>query len=272
MQDSVPFADPRLYTSRLRSLVRGIPQAGEERSFRLRAGVLETRRFALGIPPAGWPMLPLASLRERLDMPGPLQQEFLAQLDRADMLGLGFEEEEAGCALSALLEFPAPAGLNDREAGNEPPGPVLMGRGYRWLPGRPGDASRSLYQWWPDLDARAIARRITGLLGTGTPAPLRAGALAIIGEALNASDPLDWAYVEVAHGSAAPASFDLDISAAELRLEQARPALETLATHFAIPPDELAAALESTEAQALHRVSAGLDERGRPFLTVHYES
>lgn len=269
MQDSAPIADPRLYASRLRGLVRGIPQAGEERSFRLLPGILESRRFVLGIPPAGWPFLPLASLRERLDMPGPLQQEFLTQLDRADMLGLGFEEDESACALSALLEFPAPAGLG---GGDEPPGPILMGRGYRWQPGHPGNSLRSLYHWWPELDARSIARRITPLLGAGTPLALRAGALSIISQALACSDPLDWAYVEVSQDGTAPKAFDLDISAADLPLGQVRAQLESLTQHLAIPPDDLAAALESTQELALHRVSAGLDERGRPFLAVHYES
>ncbi len=267
MPESAP--DPRLYASRLRALARGIPQASEERSFCLLPGRVESRRFVLGIPPAGWAFLPLASLREHLDMPGTLQQEFLAQLDRADMLGLGFEQDESACTLTALLEFPLSPGLGhgteDGDAAS-----ILMGRGYRWQPGGLGDMAESGYQWWPELDARAIARRIKALLGTATA--LQAGALSIISEALQCSNPLDWAYVEVTRDNGAPTAFDLDISAAELSLDLIRPRLETLVARFGIPPADLAAVLDTTGAQALHRIAAGLDERERPFLTVHYES
>ena len=272
MPDSDLAADPRLYSTRLRALVRGIAEAGEERSFRLLPGALESRRFTFGIPRSGWSYLPLASLRERLDMPGQLQQEFLFQLNRADMLGLVFEEDESGCALSALLEYPLPAGIGDDLDEGESVEPILMGRAYRWLPGRPGEHARHLYQWWPRLDARAMARRIAVLLAAGAPPALRAAALAIIGAALACSDAGDWAYVEVTRGTTAPSAFDLDIAVAELTLGQIRPQLETLAGHFGIAPEELAAALDSTEEKALHRVGAGLDERGKPFLTVHYES
>ncbi|HEY4372174.1 MAG TPA: hypothetical protein VGN52_09635 [Burkholderiales bacterium] len=258
------------WANALLRLVQDVPLYGAEKSFKLSPGELLSDRFLIGLAPKVWPQLRFEELRAALAMPPASFAAMMADLKRANFLGLAYEGSAAQRVFKAYVEFPVPA----QRLPGPAPGSVaahLIYHGYKWDPDRGEDAALTRYWWAPELTAdeirHCLARHQAGI----GHAAVRAAAQGMVEHCMRHGDARRFQYIEAREGAGSRVSYDLNVYAAQRPLGEVADLVRDAARALGVDTAALDTLLAESAGRMLGHVSAGTDRRGRDFLTVYYE-
>jgi hypothetical protein len=258
------------WANALLGMVAGLELYGVEKSFKMGPGQLLCERFLVGLQPPAWPKLGLDHMCSRLAMPERTFGLLAADLKRANFLGLAFEEARGRRLFKAYVEFPVPA--------QRLPGPVpgsvaahLIYHGYKWDPDRGVDAALTRYWWSPGLSFTEISVCLARHEQAQTPGAIRSVPRALLARCGGRAGAADLKYLEAREDGGSRISFDLNLYAAMLRMEDVADIVRPAGLAFDIDPGLLDRFLASVSDRILGHVSAGIDRDGSDFVTLYYE-
>lgn len=236
-------------------LLEGIRQEGLERSFKMSAGSLLADRYLLGIHKSDITPAKLFGVCEQMGMPEIFLPGFRERSQDANAFHFGFEGKAAGGLYKVYLE----------SAHRLRPGataPVLLHLAYKWDCLDSTAATIATYTCHPGLSVDAIALRLAGAGSSDAAAQILRLAAA------RSAEPL--MYLEVSEEGNPRASFDLNLHAAGIRIEEVRDLLAQACARYVIPGSQFEALYERSRHRTLGHVSGGTSREGRDFLTVYY--
>lgn len=248
----------------------GVP-CGYERSFKIVGGSILANRYLLGIETKRAGAHSFLDACRRLGMPASQQVQFLEELPRANLVFLGFEAEENGGAIyKVYLEFwdhvRRLRQLRDGDAS-----PLLSHRGFKW---RHNDPTRHVvtdYHWIADIACGEILARIDDVYGR---LPEAAGADTvrdIISRADLRTPGGRYIYVEVSEAGNARRSFDLNLYAAGMRVDDIRSPIQGAAMRLGATSGSFDRLMALVSDKLFGHVSGGVGRDGREYLTIYYE-
>lgn len=259
-QASLPFAIVEQW---------GVP-CGYERSFKMLPGRLLANRYLLGIAARDVTDDQWLDACRRLGMPDDYRDSFAARLADANLVFLGFEDNEVSCTYRVYLEFWEKVKAEVRRSPT-PKEPRLLHLGFKWDANDSRRSAISEYRCFPLLDKRETLRRIADLYAAQPDSACGQ----IVNELveLAATRCVDGAfkYEEVIEEDGRRVSFDLNLYAAQIGLHEIWPWLSTAQQHYAIPAEPFARLYDLVGDKLLGHLSGGTDRRGEDFLTVYYE-
>jgi len=259
-QASLPFAIVEQW---------GVP-CGYERSFKMLPGRLWANRYLLGVAAGEVTTDQWLDACRRLGMPEVYVNSFAARLADANLVFLGFEDHEASCTYKVYLEFWEKV---KEEVRRQPPpqAPLLLHLGFKWDANDSRRKAVSEYRCFPLLDKREIRKRIADIYAVQPPSTC--GRIVDELVELAATRCVDGAlkYVEVHEEDSRRVSFDLNLYAAQLCLQEIWPWLSTIRQHYAIPAEHFARLYDLVGDKLLGHLSSGIGRQGEDFFTVYYQ-
>lgn len=236
-------------------LLEGIRPEGLERSFKMSAETLLSDRYLFGIHKSDITPARLFGICEQMGMPDEFVPGFRERAQDANAFHVGFEGRGGGGLYKVYLE----------SAHRLRPGataPVLLHLAYKWDCLDSRAATIATYTCHPGLSVEAIALRLAGAGACETAARILG-----LAAARAAEPPM---YLEVAEEGNPRASFDLNLHAAGLRVDEVQDLLVQACARYGIPLGRFEALCGRIAHCALGHISGGTSREGRDFLTVYY--
>lgn len=258
-----------------RRLVRAVRDLGVvhglERSFKFQKHSLLTHRLLLGFRREALP----SDGPERLDdicrrsgMPADHLAAFRERLPEAGVVLLGFEQDDAGSTVRAYLEFPPP---------RDPSGRILAGRepftahlGFKWDPADANRKATTRYTCHPGLSVEAMAERVDAHYAEREAGDQTAVVRGILEHAAKKGPGDAFLYFEADEAGNPRSSFDLNLYAANLRMNDLTAFLSDICLHYHIPYRDFHRHYEPVQNLIFGHLTGGLDRRGRDFMTVYF--
>ena len=244
---------------------------GYERSFKMSKGRLLANRYLLGISLKDTTDQVLLEICRELKMPESLFAEFQKNLPEANLVFLGFEDDESDGNYRVYLEYWDKICTEIRSA-PQATHPRLMFLGYKWDPSHPNRQGVSSYTCHPMLNTAEINERITSLYSQAKEEQSLRYALDIIRTAAIRCPDRSFIYLEVNEGDNLRASFDLNVYKAALHLHDIDKILSGLRQHYSIRQEEFLKLQQLVAPKRLGHVSGGTNRDGEDFLTLYYEN
>jgi hypothetical protein len=252
------------------SLVKGIPLAGCDQSFKVTENALLGHRFLFGIRKSQVQADRVSDICERLGMPHEYAVALRKKFADANAIHFGFEENENGCVYKVYLEF--------RERLNEKirnrPGPddgVLLHLAFKWDAGDNAKRAITNYICYPALDTPGILKRMSGVYEghqDTTSFEVAKGIVNLAAHRFVNSAPM---YLEAHEDNNPRLSFDIKLYRANLQLKDIHNFLSGLCRHYYIPSGPFESFYSRINDRVLGHLSAGSDRHGRDFLTIYHE-
>ena len=268
--DPAAEAADRLLTQ-LRGL--GVPYA-YERSFRLAPGSLQANRFlaSLNLVDLGDSGLErVLAVAQAMGMPADAQQAAREAAEAAPgaahCLHFGFEAGDGGVMCKLYLERQVPEA--EVAAARCSGGPALLHLAFKWNLDT-GAHVVTRYDWYPGLDAAAIALRLRALYGDAARAESLQIALDALQMAAERVDAGTLQYLEVHEPDNGRRSFDLNVYDAGLQLRDLLPVLLRMRDQHGIRPGQFQALIDQIRNRALGHVAGGVHRDGRDFFNIYY--
>ena len=264
--------DPRLESEGLpeaaRRLVRAVRDLGVvhglERSFKFQERSLLTRRLLVGFRrdalPSDGPER-LDGICRRSGMPADHLAAFRERLPEAGVVLLGFEQDDAGTTVRAYLEFPPP------RAGREP---FTAHLGFKWDPADETRRAVTRYTCHPGLSIEAMAERVDAVYAGREAEDQTAVVHGILAHAAKKGPGDAFLYFEAEEAGNPRISFDLNLYAANLRMNDLTAFLSDICLHYHIPYRDFHRHYEPVQDLIFGHLTGGLDRRGRDFMTVYF--
>ncbi len=246
----------------------GVP-CGYERSFKMLQRQLLANRFLLGINTKDTTHDKLLDVCRRLDMPEAYIESFGAQLEHANVVFLGFEDNEPGCIYKVYLEFWE--STIRRLQGKPNKKPALLHLGFKWRADDNSQGTTSKYTWYPLLSVENILMRLSDIYEGYEDRTSVEVAEDIIKFAARRTDAGSLVYLEVSEQNNPRTSFDINLYQAACRLREIHPFLSRMREHYSIPADRFGRLYKLVANQLLGHLSGGINRDGKDFLTVYYE-
>lgn len=243
---------------------------GYERSFKMLENKLLANRYLLGIDTADIKPEQLLDICHQLDMPTTYMEAFKAHLADANLVFLGFEDNEADCVYKIYLEFweKVKQDIQIKSNGNEP---ALLHLGFKWNSDNNTERTISRYTCYPLLSLDDILKRLSKLYGNHQDRNCLGIAEDIIRFAASRSDATSFIYVEVGEENNPRRSFDINLYKANLRLSDIYPSLSRTQQHYSIPAEQFARLYKLVGDKLFGHLSGGVNREGNDFLSVYYE-
>ena len=243
---------------------------GYERSFKMLENKLLANRFLLGIKTAGLKSEQLLAICHQLDMPTTYMEAFKTHLPDANLVFLGFEDNEADCVYKIYLEFwdKVTKDIQIKSSRNEP---VLLHLGFKWNTDNNTEATISRYTCYPLLSINDILKRLSNLYENHEDRNSLEVAEDIIRSAASRSAATSLIYVEVGEENNPRQSFDINLYKANLRLSDIYASLSRTRQHYSISAEQFARLYKSVGNKLFGHLSGGVNREGNDFLTVYYE-
>ncbi len=244
---------------------------GLERSFRICTGTLQGSRFLLSLhtKSLGDQARPrILDICRRMIMPADFQQAIEEHLGEADIIHLGFEGHGNRCLYKVYLE--RGAALRQEVAPAEPSGPRLLHLAFKWDPDNALCRFVTRYVWYPALAIRQIDSRLSEIFHGQEhreSLEITRGLLEIAGRRIGAEKVL---YLEAAEEGTPRKSFDINLYAAGLQLQDMYGPLSKMCRHFSIPYEEFHALYEPVKARSFGHISGGIHREREEFFSVYY--
>ena len=248
----------------------GIP-CGYERSFKMSRGKLLANRYLLGISLQDTTSDDLFELCLRLKMPAPLFAQFQQNIPGANLVFLGFEDDEGGASYRVYLEYWDKICAEITAAPHETH-PRLMFLGYKWNIKHPERQVLSEYICHPLLSTSEIIQRITQLYQPAKDRRVLEHVLDIIQRASVQCADRSFIYLEVGEGNNPRRSFDLNMYKASLSLHEIDQTLCRLQAYYEIQQQSFLKVKELVGPKLLGHLSGGTNRQGEDFLTFYYEN
>jgi len=235
--------------------LQGLRLEGLEKSFKISDGTLLADRYLVGIHKSFIAPARLFELCVQIGMPEKYLPGLKENAQEANAFHFGFEGKGAGGLFKVYLEF----AHRLRPGGTAP---VLLHLAYKWDCLDGGSATIASYTCHPGLSADAVAARLTG----GGSFDAAAKILRIA--AARTAEPL--MYLEVGEEGNPRTSFDLNLHAAGIRIEEVGELLAKACAQYSIAEGQFQALYERIKRRSLGHLSGGINREGRDFLTLYY--
>ena len=147
----------------LLALLKDIPLAGFDRSFKMTEKLLLGHRFLLGVRKEHIEADRLWGICAGMGMPGEYAAAFADALPNANTVHFGFEENENGCVYKVYLEFWAR--LNEHIHSNETGG-ALLHLAFKWDALDDSKRAVARYVCHPHLSVADILGRMSAIYGS----------------------------------------------------------------------------------------------------------
>jgi hypothetical protein len=259
-QASLPFAIVQQW---------GVP-CGYERSFKMLPGRLLANRYLLGVTVGDVTSDQWLDACRRLDMPEAYLNSFAARMADANLVFLGFEDNEVSCTYKVYLEFWEKVKEEVRRKQN-PKEPILLHLGFKWDADDSRRKAISEYLCFPLLDKREILKRIADIYAVQPHSTCGQIVDGLVELAATRCGDGAFKYLEVREEDSLRVSFDLNLYAAQIRLQEIWPLLSTTGQHYAIPVEPFARLYDLVGDKLFGHLSGGIDRRGEGFFTVYYQ-
>ena len=243
---------------------------GYERSFKMLENKLLANRFLLGIETADLKPEQLLDICRQLDMPTTYMEAFKAHLPDANLVFLGFEDNEADCVYKMYLEYWEKV-KKDIQIKSNRNKPVLLHLGFKWNTDNNTEGIISRYTCYPLLSINEILKRLTKLYENHEDSTSLGVAEDIIRFAASRGAATSFIYVEVGEENNPRHSFDINLYKANLRLSDIYPSLSKTREHYSIPAEQFARLYKLVGNKLFGHLSGGVNREGNDFLTVYYE-
>ncbi len=245
---------------------------GYERSFKMLAGRVLANRYLLGIDTDNLTSEEILAVCRRLDMPTAYRESFAAHLAEANLVFLGFEDnEEAGCMYRMYLEFWEKI-QRDQQAKPEDTEPALLHLGFKWHTDDNTQRAISRYMCYPLLSLEDILHRLSNVYADHSESASYEVARDIVALAGSKSVGQSPIYVEVFEDNSQRRSFDINLYGAGLRIRDLLGHLSTIRLHYCIPDDQFRRLYTLVGDKLLGHLSGGINREGSDFLTFYYEA
>ena len=244
---------------------------GYERSFKMLERTLLANRFLLGINTADLKPERLLDICRQLDMPTRYVDSFQAQLEDANVVFLGFEDNQVDCLYKIYLEFWDKVTSDIRRKSNKQE-PALLHLGFKWNTDDNTQGAISRYVCYPMLSVEDILKRLLDVYqGDQDQASLRiAGDVMKFAATRSVGNSL--VYVEVHEDNSPRQSFDINLYKAQLRLRDIAPFLSRMREHYSIPAEQFGRLCHLVGNKLFGHLAGGLNREGKDFLTIYYEA
>jgi hypothetical protein len=241
-----------------------------ERSFRLAQGELLANRFLLTMNLAdirGDALHRVLQIGRELAMPADLEAQAAQRFSEAICVHFGFEETPVGDVCKIYLERAIPE--EERRVAARDGRPVLVHTGFKWNVSRRSQVV-TRYLWYPGKSLPAVRDRIIEIHG-GRRADSAVGlALDVLGLAAARTSFEQVPYIEAVEDGNARLSFDLNLYATDLQLQDAQPVLHAMRDHFGVSPSRFQAVYDTARRHTFGHLAGGLHRDGSEFLSVYY--
>jgi len=252
----------------LLALLKDIPLAGFDRSFKMTEKLLLGHRFLLGVRKEQIEADRLWGICAGMGMPGEYAAAFAEALPHANTVHFGFEENESGCVYKVYLEFWSK--LNEHIRSKEAGG-ALLHLAFKWDALDDSKRAVTRYVCHPHLSVAEILARMSAIYGSHpdqTSCEIAQDIVKLAASRMPDAAPM---YLEVCEADNPRLSFDINLHQANLKLQDVHPLLARMSRHYAIPTAPFEAFHSRIAESALGHISAGIDRHGRDFLTTYYE-
>jgi hypothetical protein len=241
---------------------------GREQSFKLVPGRLVADRLLVGLHAAGLDAQALFGLCEELGLPPAGRALLEAQLPRANAVFLACEEAGGPPLYKAYLEFWDEVRARVR-AGDR--SPQVLHFGVKWSAAQPGRHEEARYVCHPLLASREVLLRMAAAYPAQDEASALEPARAIVRMAARRRPDAAFLYLDASETGNPRRSFDINLYAAGLQVQEAAGSLRQAASHFGVPARALEDQLQVLGPLPLGHLSGGRDRRGAEFLSVYAE-
>ncbi len=249
----------------------GVP-CGYERSFKMFAGRVLANRYLLGIDTDNLTSEQILGVCRRLDMPTQYRESFAAHLAEANLVFLGFEDnEEAGCVYRMYLEFWKKIERDTRDR-PEDTKPSLLHLGFKWHTDDNTQRVISRYMCYPRLPLDSIQDRLSGVYAAhseSVPHEVARDIVSLAGSRSGGQSPI---YVEVREDNSRRRSFDINLYGAGLQMRDLNGHLSKIRLHYHIPDEQFRRLVALVGDKLFGHLSGGTNREGKDFLTFYYEA
>ena len=261
----------------LKQLLEGITIEGYEQSIKLSRDKLQTDRWLFGIKPANITCDQLNLIFYNMHMPQQYQDDFFANLNRANQILFGYEQDNTGIILKTYLEFwdqvckTVIAKEPEYKQTGIKPEPQLMHKGYKWLQDSHRKCNITNYYCLPLLNPREISRKISATYPEGKTPPSQTASLGFLNLTASKSPSKPIIYLEAGEHGNPRKSFDLNLYKANLTIERFGTIIDKLIEDYDIPKERWHNTFDSTKNYTLGHISAGTNRIGNDFFTIYFE-
>lgn len=245
---------------------------GLERSVKLGDGDVNEDRYlivlhktSLGPDPAGR----LGWLARKLALPDAMLASLMEHFERSDLVAVGYEGGEAG-VFKIYLEFSADVRA-ERLVDPSQAKSLLVHHAVKWRPEDEASAAVSRYVW--PREARfvdAICSRLSAFSQSDGGLPSTRAARAIVEHARKRCQDHQIFYLEVEEEGSIRRSFDVNVYASGLQVEDIGQPVRSLGAAYGIAADVTDDLLRRLGPASLGHISGGLGRNGRDFATLYF--
>jgi hypothetical protein len=262
----------RVYSRYLRpfSLVEILKlRCGYEKSFKLTDGHLLCNRYLLGIDKADLDDDKLSFICDQLEMPAQFRLQLSDHLADANLVLLGFEQGVEDCTYKIYLEYWDKV-RSSRQPCDDKPETLFLG--YKWSAFDNRRAALTCYRYFPALTVAGMIKRISSLKASDDhSATFDVAGQIVAHSAQRASSPA-FRFLEATEADSPRKSFDINLYAAGLNLQDIYPGLKNLCDDYSVSIEELDRLFGRVGSCTLGHLSGGLDRKGKVFFSVYYEA
>ncbi|MBH07188.1 MAG: hypothetical protein CMJ20_12815 [Phycisphaeraceae bacterium] len=234
-------------------------------------GKLLSNRYLLGISLADINMDDLHEICCKLKMPKSLLAQLQKNIPEANLVFLGFEDDEEGTSYRVYLEYWDKICAEIKQAPHKIH-PRLMFLGYKWNIQHPDKQAITEYTCYPMLNTSKILERITNIYQSANNNCAVEQVLKIIRRAARQCADRMFIYLEVGEGNNLRSSFDLNIYKSGLQLQDIDDVLIDLQVRYKIREADLSRIQKLAGSRLLGHISGGTSRNGEDFLTLYYEN
>lgn len=247
----------------------GVP-CGYERSFKMLDNRLFANRYLLGVETKHLTRDRMLDVCGKLNMPQAYADSLAEHFAEANLVFLGFEDNETGCIYKVYLEFWDKV-RKDIQSKRDKMEPVMLHLGFKWNTNDNTHRAVARYACYPLLSVSGMLQRLTNIYqGHEDKTSLRV-AKEIVEFAANRAGERSFIYLEVSEGKSPRISFDINLYRANIRLKEIHASLWELRGHFSISADRFGRLYELAGDKLLGHLSGGVNREGEDFFTVYYE-
>lgn len=243
---------------------------GYERSFKMLENRLLANRFLLGVHTAALTRNRLLNACRQLHMPEVYVESFEAQLPNANLVFLGFEDNEGDCIYKVYLEFWENV-REDFQTKSNKKEPVLMHWGFKWKISDNTQRAIARYICYPLLSVKEILKRLSNIYEGHEDRTSLEVVEDIVEFAASRNGDGPFMYIEVGEENSPRQSFDINLYRANVRLKEMYSFLSRMRQHYSVPAERFSRLYELVGNKLFGHLSGGVSSEGKDFLTVYYE-
>lgn len=241
-----------------------------EKSFKIMNNRIFTNRYLIGISQNKISEYQRNYICKEMNMPEKQLKIFLENVSDANMLLLGFEENENSCIYKVYLEFWDKLKNKLYQKPNKI-NPELLYLGFKWNSIDNVKNTISTYICYPLLPIRGILKRLSYIYHCNENKTSFDIVKDIIKIANKRIVNNSFIYLEVSEEKNPRKSFDINIYKANLQLKDIHPCLLKLFRYYSISYEDFNLLYQQIYDKKLGHLSGGVDREGRDFVTIYYE-